>query len=91
MSIVSKSASSSIASSRIEERIVSSTPQIPKFESPIDFTKNLPKISTPAQMTMDTTKYRDSLVTEKIEIESVMPKIKERVSKMFDLMGQLKT
>ena len=44
MSIVSKSASSSIITSRIEERIVSNTPQ--------------------------------SLVTEKTEIESVMPKIK---------------
>ena len=76
MSIVSKSASSSIITSRIEERIVSNTPQMPKFDSPIDFTKNLSKISTPAQITVDTTKYRESLVTEKTEIESVMPKIK---------------
>ena len=76
MSIVSKSASSSITTSRIEEIIVSNTPQMPKFDSPIDLTKNLSKISTPPQMTVDTTKYRESLVTEKTEIESVMPKIK---------------
>ena len=76
MSIVSKSASSSITTSSIEERVVSNTPQMPKFDSPIVFTKNLSKISTPAQITVDTTKYRESLVTDKIETESVMPKIK---------------
>ncbi len=61
---------------------------LPSFSSPVSF--KLPTLSTPS-LHIDTSKYRESLSSEQGQIESVMPKIKERVSKMFDLMGQLKS
>ena len=44
----------------------------------------------PQGVYIDTNKYRD-LTSSDAAIESVLPKIKERMSKFFDLMGQLKT
>ena len=76
MQIISKSADSNIITCRIQEKQFSNNSQLPKLDNPIDFTKNLPKIIIPAHMTVDTTKYRESLVTDKFEIESVLPKIK---------------
>ena len=44
----------------------------------------------PPSVFIDTEKYRD-LATSDAQIESVLPKIKDRMSTFFDLMGQLKT
>lgn len=59
------------------------------------FTNNLPKAklpetSSPSLPSVDMSKYKEVL-TGSTSIESVLPKIKERMGKFFDLMGQLKT
>lgn len=66
MSIVSKSANSKNSTSFFQSKTFPNTVQLPTFENPINFSNNLPKTTIPAHMTVDTAKYRESLVNDKI-------------------------
>lgn len=74
--IVRKSSNTNFNTTTIQEKILPNTSKISTFDDPVYFSKSLPKLSIPSHMTVDTANYRESLVTDKIEIESVMPKIK---------------
>ena len=74
------------------------TPKAPTFTMPTSLlgstikqpAKPSQKVEMPQSVFIDTGKYRD-LATSDAQIESVLPKIKDRMYKFFDLMGQLKT
>jgi hypothetical protein len=66
--------------------------QNPAFSSEVKISSKIPKFDFPQSNTpsIDTSKYREVL-TGSTTIESVLPKIKEKMGKFFDLMGQMKT
>mgnify|MGYP000560201829 CR=1 FL=1 len=61
----------------------------PTFEGGVKV-GSFPRPEVPVGLPVDTGKYRDLLAADSA-IESVLPKIKERMGKFFDIMGQLKT
>jgi hypothetical protein len=64
----------------------------PVFNSEVKISSKFPKPELPQRTSpaMDTSKYREVL-TGSTTVESVLPKIKEKMGKFFDLMGQMKT
>ena len=66
MSIVNRSVNTKISTFVLQSKTLPNAAQVPTFDSPVNFSKNLPKITIPAHMTIDTAKYRESLVKDKI-------------------------
>lgn len=66
------------------------SPSFGVLEEPFKIANNLPKPVFPESVSFDANRYRDLLGAEDT-IESVLPKIKERMSKFFYIMSQLKS
>lgn len=66
------------------------SPSFGVLNEPVNITSTLPKVTLPERVSFDSAKYRDLLGAEST-IESILPKIKERMTKFFDIMSQLKS
>lgn len=62
------------------------SPSFGVLNEPVNITSTLPKVTLPERVSFDCAKYRDLLGAEST-IESILPKIKERMTKFFDIMS----